>query len=179
MGLDYRPSSATAVVEHKMLSAHEFTAGKISQASPLTLVLPRQSDEITMLVGHFNGEIVAVALTGSYEWRHFKVKDNNAWAGLLVPGVRIEVDPLSAYIPSGSRPTLGTIVRRERDLVLVAKTENIHNYTNSDPIILERELMPTDDEQVGFRCWRVVIGTGTDKRVLHAVTRDTTQSRNA
>lgn len=34
-----------------MLSASEFTAGNISQASPLTLVLLRRSYEITMLIG--------------------------------------------------------------------------------------------------------------------------------
>ncbi|MCW2037725.1 hypothetical protein [Xanthomonas campestris] len=162
-----------------MLSTHEFTVGKISQASPLTLVLPREPDEATMLVGHFSGEIVAVALTGHYEWKHFEIKDNNAWAGLLVPDIRIEVDPLSAFIPSSSRPTLGTIVRRERELALAAKTENIHNYTKSDLITLEHGLLTTHDEKVGFFRWHVVIGTGTDKRVLHAVTRDTTPSRNA
>ncbi|WP_295964727.1 hypothetical protein [uncultured Xanthomonas sp.] len=152
-----------------MLSANEFTVGSVSQASPLALVLPRQSHEMTMLIGQSHEGPAAVILSQSHLFQWFGVEGNTSWHGLIVPDVRIEIDPESVFSPNYAQPRPGSVIRQGTQLFLAAKANSFGNFNGYDPIVLEDGLISTSNETAGFYRWQVTIGTGQEKRILQIV----------
>lgn len=148
-----------------MLEAHEFTVGCLGEATPLTLVLPLDSGHGTsFLVGSSEGEAVAVFLDGAYRYQAFKTAGNDSWDGLLIPDVRIEVDEKSAFDPNVQLPVLGAVVRKGSDFVLNTRAE--HWYGRVWPITLVGGADAAARIAAGFSRWNVVLGQGSEKRVL-------------
>lgn len=151
-----------------MLSASEFTTGSIGQAKPLALSLPRRASEETFLIGGTNERPVAIFLSGIHRFHAFNAADNNSWFGLLIPGVRIEVDEASVF-DSRDASAGGAVIRLENRLVVRARG------SGGELVMLEDALPPTLEGSVGFHHWQVVLGGGAERRVLYDVSMDEVQ----
>lgn len=148
-----------------MLAVDEFIPGTLSKADPLTLVLPRDQHESTVLVVPGEGAKTAVVLDTSSQFASFECVDNTAWAGLLIPRVRIELDETSVFLTQRHGEPLGAMVRRGSTLTLVSKGDWASQRRH---VVVAAGLAPVEqDQQTGFLCWQVVLGQGAEKRVLH------------
>jgi hypothetical protein len=148
-----------------MLSAHEFTVGTIGQATPLTLVMPRYHGEESILIAHAEKGPAAFFLSGGDRFRCFESTGNDAWRGLLVPDVRIEVDVKSVFSPDYTVVGPGSVTRENDGLYVVARGEGIRVVTK---LTLETDLAPAS-ATAAFSRWSIVLGEGTHKHVLHEV----------
>jgi len=150
-----------------MLSPKEFTVGNLEDAQPLSLMLPRDQFEATLLVGEFDQKVVAVFLDGHLTFRYVDCEDNRNLSGLLIPNVRIEVDETSLVNPQAVPNRLGMIIRNDAGLSICARAERITlGMINVD---LDTKLPAASGLSAGFSRWSVVIGEGRDKRVLKEV----------
>lgn len=151
-----------------MLEAHEFTVGPLADAKPLTLVLSRgNAYGAPFLVGSFADEVIAVFLGGEHRYRAFRTAENDSWDGILVPDVRIEVDETSAFDPTGQRTVFGAVICKGSGLDLNAHSDNWRGVVW--PITLVEGADAAARTCVGFSRWNVVLGGGSEKRVLFNV----------
>ena len=148
-----------------MLSAHEFKVDTIGNATPLTLVMPRYHGEEAILITHSAKGPAAFFLTGGNRFRWFESTGNNAWRGLLVPNVRIEVDETSVISPDYSVPGPGCITREKDGLFVVARGEGIRVV---DSLVIQTGLA-TCGAAAGFSRWSIVLGEDHKRRVLHDI----------
>lgn len=151
-----------------MLSPSEFTVGKVGDAKPLSLILPTNTYEETILVGQVNGAATAVFLTGQYRSLFFESEGNENWGGLIIPNVRIEVDetsPVDAY--RSDAPKL-SVIRIDTRLVLAAKSER--SFGRIVQVVLHDSLVSSGEFQAAFTNWQVVVGEGQNKRIVWSAT---------
>lgn len=151
-----------------MLSANEFTVGSIGHASPLTLVLARHSHEKTFLVGGSTERPVALVLSEGHRFHGFDAAGNTQWSGLLIPGVRVEVDVATAFDASYTHLRPGAVLRLDTRLAVQA------SGFGGQLITLEGGLPATLAGSVCFGRWQIVLGSGSEKRVLYVVSIDET-----
>lgn len=150
-----------------MISTSEFTVGNASSCTPLALILPRHDSEETLLIGTSKtGKKAALILTGSHQFTWFEADGADRWTGLVFPGVRIEIDETTVFRGDYSRALPGNLVREGTCLYARAKA---HAFGGFDAIVLESDLAPTGDLSAGFAKWQVVLGGGSEKRVLYRV----------
>lgn len=147
-----------------MLSATEFTVDTFGNATPLSLVLPRNKHEAAAIIGSVEGAPAAVFLSGNFTFSCFKSAGNHHWRGLIVPNVRVEVDETSIFDPDYDGVPLGSIVRSDTRLIIRAQAE--HTFGQATAITLHQDLAPTGDFKAAFGQWQVVIGEGVERRVL-------------
>lgn len=152
-----------------MLLASEFTIGSIGHATPLTLVLPRNMYEETILIGKCTNGPAAFFLSGSDQFKWFESAGNEHWHGLLIPDVHIEVDEASIFDPRQLRAKSGTVVRKGTQLIAQAKANSIHSFSGLEPVVLEDDLPPALEEAAGFLRWQIVLGSGREMRVLREI----------
>lgn len=151
-----------------MLSVDEFSVGTLSQAQALTYVLPRSSHEKPILVAPDVGVPVAIFLGADEDFLSFGSSDNTYWGGLLIHGVRIEVDETSVFNPEGWSPPLGAVLRKDKILCVVTKSDD--RFKRQRQVVLADGLGQVEPrEAAGFMRWQVVLGQRADKRVLHRV----------
>jgi hypothetical protein len=144
-----------------MLSLEEFSVGMFSDAALGNLILPRGDDEAAAIIG----------LLEETPWAVFLDKHNFAsvpageanWGGIIVRGVRLEVDEQSATEPYG-RVSLGSVVRSGTTLALRAQLDERNGRATY--ITLISGLPDIRDAKAIFGRWSVVIGEGQDKRTL-------------
>jgi hypothetical protein len=151
-----------------MLAANEFTVGSVVDAVPLSLVLPRYEYESIALVGRRESTPMVTSLSAKDEFLSFEASGAHNWTGIIVPNVRIEVDETSVIDPRVDDRLLGIIIRLDTQLVIRAKPE--YFYSGPTLVTLHDGLIPTggrpEGDQAGFSRWQIVVGQGTDKRVL-------------
>ena len=152
-----------------MLSTSAFTIGSISQATPLTLVLPRDRYEETILIGLCSNGPAALFLSGTNQFDWFESASNGNWHGLLIPEVYIEVDETSIFDPRQLESKPGTVVRKGTQLIAQANQNSGRSFRKLAPVVLEDGLPPISEEGAGFLRWQIVLGSGRDKRVLHEI----------
>lgn len=152
-----------------MLTSSEFTVGCVSKATPLTLVLPRNTQEEPFLIGLCSNAPAALFLSGRHQFTWFASAGSETWNGLLIPNVRIEVDETSIFCPSDVHPEFGTIVRKDAQLVAQARARSTHSVNRAESVVLEDGLPSTLNVEAGFRRWQIVLGSGLDKRVMYEV----------
>lgn len=160
-----------------MLQAHEFTAGNLLDARGLTLMLPRDEYEQSLLIAE-HGDLTMVAiLKGPYRFRAFKRDaSSNQWRGLLIPDIRIEIDETSVFQPQGSAP-LGSLLRSDSDLRLMTRRDD-EQFGRAGSIVLLTNL-PTcgDGQSVGFTSWQIVLGEGRNRRILYSAICENSKAR--
>lgn len=150
-----------------MISTSEFTVGSASSCTPLSLILPRRDSEEALLIGSSKTDKnAALILTGSHQFTWFEADGADRWVGLVFPGVRIEIDETSVFSAEYSRALPGNLVREGTLLYAKAKA---HASGGFDAIVLESDLPQTGDLSAGFTKWQVVLGNGSEKRVLFRV----------
>lgn len=143
-----------------MLTPEEFTVGTLGDAVPLSLILPRNKYEATVLIGQFKNVPAAVFLDGQFAYHFFESADNTSWKGLIIPNVRVEVDETS--VSDGG--ALGSLIRKSTTLGIRAKRDR--GFDDGATVALYDDLADAGDLRAGFHKWQIVIGTGMDKRIL-------------
>jgi len=86
---------------------------------------------------------------------------------LLIPDVRIEVDEKSAFEPSNQAAMPGAVICKGSGLVLNARVEGWRPV--KWPITLVKGAGLVARTSVGFSKWNVVLGVGSEKRILFEV----------
>jgi hypothetical protein len=150
-----------------MLSPDEFTVGTLASAKAGSLLLPRTKYEETVLIGETDEGPTAVFLSGQFRFQCFQTSGANNWKGLIIPGVRVEVDEKSLFDPDAGGSPLGAVVRIDTRLVVRAKTD--HSFGRAAKITLQSGLASAHEDSAGFAKWCVVIGEAPNKRVLVTV----------
>lgn len=144
-----------------MLSPNEFTVGSISDAEPLSLVLPRGPYEEIVLIGQTQQGPAGVFLSGQFRFLWLICENNCAWKGVIVPNVDVEVDMASLCDPGRGR-RVGALVRTADTLGVHAREQ--HHAGAITTVTLRSGLMPAA-ERAEFSKWRVVTA---DRRVVLA-----------
>lgn len=147
-----------------MLAPEEFTVGTFASASAGSLILPRNKHEATVIVGLLDEAPTAVFLRDQFQFHYFHTAGSENWSGLIIPNVRVEVDESTAFDPGHGGSPLGAVVRAATELSVYAKMER--SFGRSRAVSLVSNLPPTYDGGVGFTRWQVVLGAGSEKRIL-------------
>lgn len=147
-----------------MLEAHEFAVGSLSQAQPGSVVLPRSERDEAFLIGSIGGITAAVILSGSNAFHCFGSEGNTSWRGIIIPYVRIEVDPASAFDPDRVSAPLGSIIRSSTTLSIRAPVLQV--YGDDTYVDLVDGLTDAGGHHAAFTDWQIFIGTGHEKRIL-------------
>ncbi|ACF00312.1 hypothetical protein [Rhodopseudomonas palustris] len=147
-----------------MLAASEFVVGCLADANELCLVIPRTEYESLVLVSAGT----AIVLEGNHEFVCFPSGGNESWKGVIVPGVKIEVDETAMFDAENWRLPPGAMVRRGAELVIVARDDQGFSRVTQCPIV---NGLPRcrDNFAAGFARWQVVIGRGEERRILKVV----------
>ncbi|WP_153066750.1 hypothetical protein [Xanthomonas arboricola] len=158
---------ATILAGVEMISTGEFTVGNASSCAPLSLILPRRDSEEALLIGTSKmGKTAVLILTGSHQFTWFEAEAADRWVGLVFSGVRIEIDETSVFSSEYSRAQAGSLTREGTCLFARAKANELGGFA----VVLESELLPaTGPLSAGLTRWQVVLGKGSEKRVLHRV----------
>jgi hypothetical protein len=153
-----------------MLKISEFTVGTLSDAEPLSLVLPTEPNGDTILVARSGEMRLAIFLTGPHAYRCFEYEQNDGYGGIIIPKVEIEVDETTAFADRSVDAPKGVVVRTGTGLTIDALRDQ--NFGRSSRQIVVAGLPEVRDGQaVGFRRWHICIGEADDKRVLLTVDR--------
>lgn len=155
-----------------MLKPSEIFAGLLERAEPLSLVLPRSPYEQLTLVLNMGDRKVGLILDGGEELLHHfaEVQSQNDWSGVIIPGVEIELDLYSLFDVSGCYPPRGSMIREGNTLGVQTSVLG-RRFAHQGGTIQVMDGLPACDinQRACFTKWRIVLGQGTDKRVLHAV----------
>lgn len=152
-----------------MLLPDEFTVGQLGDAVPLTLMLPRSEYEYHFLIGGSPGEPVAMCLSEGQRYEAFKSAGNDAHKGMLIPNVRIEVDPSSVLDPNSQQVTLGVIIRQGMSMGVMAKLRGQGFYSGQVVPLVSGLPEARDGHAVGFRRWAITLGADKNRRSLFEV----------
>lgn len=147
-----------------MLSPSEFTVGKVGNARPLSLILPIKKNEETLLIGQFNGTVVATFLSGQHKSLFFESEGNTSWGGLIIPNVRIEVDETSVVDPHRADAPPLSVTRIDTRFVVTAKCER--PFGDSKLVTLHDNLESAGEFQAAFTKWQIVVGEIQNKRTI-------------
>lgn len=152
-----------------MLTPSECFAGPISAAKDMTLVQPRTRHEHRCLIVASDGEPFAVCLDDLAQrgrFRAFQCKENDAWKGLHIPGVRIELDESSLFDAERHDTPLGSMVRSDDRLAIQVLLDGRFDSSSRSLTILDGLPPCAPHLSACFLKWQIVIGNGDDKRVL-------------
>ena len=155
-----------------VLRPDEFTVGTLATAKPISLVLPRNTNDQTMLVVGTDAEPFAVfLLSKQYRFQGFTSADAHNWSGVIIPNVTVELDQTSLYDPGYNDVRLGSLIRSEDALSIASKQDGWMGRYQYKPVI--SGLPKIDDRHsAGFTRWQVTIGQDIDRRVLLTVDAD-------
>lgn len=158
-----------------VLRPDEFTVGALATAKPISLLLPRNTHEETILVGGTEAEPFAVLLLSSQHRFHgFLSAEAYNWSGVIISNVAIELDQSSLYDPSYNDVRLGSLIRTEDQLSIAALPERWMGRHYKVPLI--GGLAPIGDRHsAAFSRWQITIGEGIDRRVLLTVDADASE----
>lgn len=149
-----------------MLSVSDFKTGSVDDIAALSLFLPVQTGEETLLVFPIKEHRWCVVLDGQYRFSAF-VSDIYAAPrrGLIIPDVHIEVDEKSAFDP-GAKDLRGALVRSGSSIGIRVLVEGA-GYRQARLLELMSDLPAgSKDISVGFSKWAITHGTGEHRREL-------------
>ena len=151
-----------------MLSPSEFTVGKVGVAKPLSLILPTNKYEETILVGQSKEAVLAVFLSGQHKSQFFESEGNEHWGGIIIPNVQIEIDERSIVDAYNADASPLSVIRVDTRLVLTAMRER--SFGRLAQVSLYEGLVSAGKSQAVFTNWRVVLGEGQYKRTMWSMT---------
>ena len=154
-----------------MINPAECFAAPVGAAKRLTLVLPRTEYEYRSLIVT-TGERPVLFCLDDYpnlgRFLAFECQANESWKGLHIPDVRIELDETSLHDADRTFVPLGAMVRFEDKLILRANFEG-HAPPANGSVILSGLPACTTDQRAYFLKWQIVLGEGSETRVLAKV----------
>lgn len=148
------------------LRPNEFTVGPLAICAQGSLLLPRTVHELPYLIGASPDGSIALCLSGQHRFHAFVTEGNTGWSGLIVPGVRVEVDPASSPDLYRRGASFGCARRQGKTLSIVGRSDRCGR---SATVIVDDELVDSGNEAANFERWQVVLGNGVDRRVLWTV----------
>lgn len=154
------------------LKPSEFLVGPLVDAKPLTLVLPRTAYEHRALVFDHDAKRFGLLLSGNDDQLHHvsECSGSYEWNGLLVPGVDIEVDAESLHDSDQTYSPQGAIIRHGTVLAVQSNYVGDRYAQMGGPFSLLTGLSECAPRQRAcFTRWRIVLGDGEGKRILHQV----------
>jgi len=152
-----------------MLDPSECFAGPVSAAKQITLVLPRTEYEHRCLIVINDEKPFAICLDELDRlgrFRAFQCNENDAWKGLHIPGVRIELDETSLHDADRHYTPLGSMVRSEDKLAMRVNLEGRHYADSASLFFMEGLPQSAPHLSACFTRWQVVLGESDNKRVL-------------
>lgn len=97
----------------------------------------------------------------------FAVVEGDAWDGILLQPIQLEVDPASAFDAGHLYSPYGALIRSGQRLVIAARALDGHRmgYAEEVPLLID---LPeaSDGLQTGFYSWRIVFVDGDQRRVI-------------
>jgi hypothetical protein len=153
------------------LLANEIWVGGISSVSELALVLPRRKQEETLLISQEGDASWTTFLDhGRYQYHSFQISgEGGGRKGLIVPGIRIELDQASIFDPNRELK-LGSMIRDKDKLSILAQVQGAHGFNDEQKVQIVGGLPICDgEESAGYKKWRVVLGGGDRQRVIWQV----------
>ncbi|GGF86396.1 hypothetical protein [Mameliella alba] len=151
-----------------MLSLNEFTIGNVGSAKPLSLILPSRKYDETILVGRAGEVPTAVFLSGQHHGQLFESLGNTSWGGIIIPNIRVEIDEASAVDVEYAGVSSLFVIRLDTRLVIVAKGEKA--FARSNLVTLHDNLVPESEFRAAFAGWQIVVGEGSNKRIVWSQT---------
>jgi hypothetical protein len=129
-------------------------------------VIPRNKYEQFILLSEASGSRTAIFLDGEYAFRCFACENNTHWKGLIVPGVRLEVDEASLFDPEDGGAPLGALIRAEDQLHILARPDS--GFPRHSGKVLLSAHLPVGEKGMaaGFGRWCVALGEGQAKREI-------------
>lgn len=164
-----------------MLRPEQFHVGDLASAitDGIALLLPRSEYEHAALIGNALDERYGIILDGDLPFQAYGIREEDPWIGVLIPQVRIEVNPSSCYDPA-TRPEVGSIIREADMLAVVGIAGPYPRMGRPVTISLTDGLSPCAAHQrAGFREWKILIGDGDESRELLAVNTATVAERRS
>ena len=156
-----------------MLRPEHISVGSLRDTVDLTLLLPRHEGEQVMLVVPAEGGLQAVFLDGPYAFSAFPCDTNDSWSGLMVPGVRVALDPAGLFDPGRGSTPAGALVRHADQLSIAVNVKDPRRFARQTLLPLLGNLAATAErESAGFLQWQVVLGSGDDSITIHTVALD-------
>lgn len=150
-----------------MLAPQQVIAGTLADAKGMALMLPRRRYEHPILVVTDGEGHRAIFLEEHFPT--FECSGNTHYTGMVIPAVRIELDPASLFDPSGYS-LAGTLIRSGTELAICASPQDRYSGGRAARICIQTGLPPCGgNECVGFGRWKIVVGEGREKQVLHEV----------
>lgn len=153
-----------------MLRPDEFAVGALRDARAPCLLLPRDKYEHAALVVSPDA-LIAICLDEDPRsaFRSFACNDNDAWTGLLIPEVTLEVDVSTLFDPNSKGFPLGTLIRQDNQLSISARRGDGFGDLRV-PVQLALG-SGTATLSAGFYRWTIGLGSGRDRRVLFTADR--------
>lgn len=155
-----------------MLKPSECFAGPISNATGMSLIMPRTKYEHLALVVFSDDKKYAISLSTADQMHFmaFECEANDAWAGLHIPGVTIELDETSLTDSEGHYVPLSSMIRKADTLsVAVHFSNGMAGRGAASLPILSGLPACAERSSACFLKWQIVLGEGEMQRVLHRV----------
>lgn len=161
-----------------MLRPDEFSVGALMNANPPSLLLPRDKYEHAALVVSTD-VLIAICLDDDpySAFRFFECRENEAWTGLLISDVTIELDASSLFDPNSVGFPLGTLIRQDQRLCVSAQRGDRFGGVRV-PVQLDL-CVGTPTISAGFYRWTIGLGSGRDRRILFTADRTPTGEEHA
>ena len=151
-----------------MLALNEFSVGKLIDIKELSLVLPRDQYEHIFLVIPSQEKPMAIILSNRHKFEAFNVDETQRWSGVVIHGVRIEVDKTDILNPERETPPPGTVIRKGSQAFILANIDQ--RWRQYERIAFIGDLPVTSENvSAGFRKWSIALGEGPQKRELFKV----------
>lgn len=156
-----------------MLSPNEFTVATLAGAPNMSLVVPHDERSGAFLPLRLKGRgTFTVFLTGEDRFRffHYERRDEEDDAhflkGIVISSIAFELDETSVYDPDNGNRILGSLIRTQDRLEIVAKSAR-ERTGQSFCLAIMADLPPCETgARAGFTRWRVVLGEGREKREI-------------
>lgn len=154
-----------------MLLPDEFSVGSLADAAPVTLMLPRTKYERVFLIGGTADNPIAACLADDRRFWALHCAQNDAYKGMLIPNVRIEVDPASVVNAGDYDVPLGAIVRRGSELGIMVMLDGNGFWGQFGQFMPLFYGLPAarDGYGAGFQRWAIRLGGDENRRILFKV----------
>lgn len=145
-----------------MLFSDEFIVGTPASARDGSLILPRTNRGEVILVGSLNKRKAAICLGEDYRFQ-IQTEYLDRYCGLVISEIRIEVDETSAFDPGRHDVKPGNLLKRSGGLGIYGIQG--HGWSELKLVCISSQMDESGDE-AAFRGWQIVIGRGSEKRII-------------
>lgn len=148
----------------RTLPIEQVSVGQLSDAKELSLLLPSREAALPFLLVPAGDKVMAVCLSVEHKFEAWEAVPNGAHSGIIITGLKIEIDQKSAFDSQYSTTPFGALVRNKGVASISVLKESFRQ--RSQLPILEGLTSSSDDFQAGFYRWSITTGVGIEKQSL-------------